>query len=200
VVVEDKDKVLEQQQRHSSNILLLILFCLYITNLIQRSMTVRKMAIGILFATIFAATLAAAPIAQQQSAEASTVGQAEQRTASTRAPPAISGENVYVAWWTNKTANNNEEIMFRASTDGGATFGDKINLSNTTNADSWRAEIDSDADSIIVTWWETNQTADTPVMRVSDDNGATFGPMLVLATNGTLGEAEAAEGEEGEGE
>jgi hypothetical protein len=41
--------------------------------------------------------------------------------------------------------------MFRASTDGGATFGDKINLSNTTNADSWKAKIDSDADSLVVT-------------------------------------------------
>jgi hypothetical protein len=114
-----------------------------------------------------------------------------------KAPPSISGENVYVAWWTNNTANNNEEILFRASTDGGATFGDKINLSNTTDADSWKAEIDSDADSVVVTWWETNQTADTPVMRVSNDNGATFGPVLRLATNGTIGEA--AEGE-GEGE
>ena len=37
-------------------------------------------------------------------------------------------------------------------------------------------------------------------MRVSNDNGATFGSMLMLATNGTLGEAEAAESEEGEGE
>jgi hypothetical protein len=67
-----------------------------------------------------------------------------------------------------------------------ATFGDKINLSNTTNADSTRVEIDSDADSVLVTWWETNQTSDTPVMRVSTDNGATFGPMLMLATNGTI--------------
>jgi hypothetical protein len=65
--------------------------------------------------------------------------------------------------------------MFRASTDGGATFADKINLSNTTDADSTRAEIDADADSVVVTWWETNQTSDTPVMRVSNDNGATFG-------------------------
>jgi hypothetical protein len=106
-----------------------------------------------------------------------------------KAPVAISGENVYVAWWTNNTANGNEEIMFRASTDGGATFGDKINLSNTTNADSWKVEIDSDADSVVVTWWETNQTSDTPVMRVSSDNGVTFGPMLMLATNGTISEA-----------
>jgi hypothetical protein len=110
-----------------------------------------------------------------------------------KAPPAITGENVYVAWWTNKTANNNEEIMFRASTDSGATFGDKINLSNTSNADSTRAEIDSDADSVVVTWWETNETSDTPVARISTDAGQTFGPMLMLATNGTIGEAEGTE-------
>jgi hypothetical protein len=66
-----------------------------------------------------------------------------------RAPPAISGENVYVAWWTNNTADSNEEVMFRASTNGGATFGDKINLINITDADSTRAEIDSDADSLV---------------------------------------------------
>jgi hypothetical protein len=100
---------------------------------------------------------------------------------------------VYVAWWTNNTANKNEEVLFRVSTDGGATFGDKINLSNTTNADSTRVEIDSDADSVVVTWWESNQTADTPVMRVSTDNGGTFGPMLALATNGTIGQAEGTE-------
>lgn len=112
-----------------------------------------------------------------------------------KAPPANSGGNVYVAWWTNDTANNNEDVLFRASTDGGATFGDKINISNSTEADSTRVEIDSDADSVVVTWWETNETDDTPVMRVSNDNGETFGPVLTLATDGTLGEA-AAEGED----
>ena len=103
------------------------------------------------------------------------------------APPAITGENVYVTWWTNNTVNNNDEVLFRASTDGGVTFGDKINLSNTTNADSTRAEITSGADSVVVTWWESNQTSETPVMRVSDDNGETFGPTLILAVNGTIG-------------
>jgi hypothetical protein len=84
-------------------------------------------------------------------------------------------------------------------THAGATFGDKINLSNTTNADSWRVEIAGEGDNVIVSWWETNQTSDTPVMRVSNDNGVTFGPMLMLATNGTIGEAaEEEEPEEGE--
>jgi hypothetical protein len=50
----------------------------------------------------------------------------------------------------------------------------------------------------LITWWETNQTSDTPVMRVSNDNGATFGPLLMLATNITIGEAAEEEIDEGE--
>jgi hypothetical protein len=47
------------------------------------------------------------------------------------------GNNVYVVWWTNRSGN--WEVMFRASTDGGQTFGPVINLgtngsiSTTTN-------------------------------------------------------------------
>jgi hypothetical protein len=59
-------------------------------------------------------------------------------------------------------------------------------LSNTTDADSTRVEIDSDADSVVVTWWEANDTSDTPVIRISNDNGATFGPLIKLAANGTI--------------
>jgi uncharacterized protein (UPF0333 family) len=101
-----------------------------------------------------------------------------------RAPIATSGENAYITWWSNKTGN--EEVMFRASTDNGATFGDKMNLSNTTEADSDDAEIAASGDNVYVSWWERNETSDTPVARVSNDNGATFGPMLMLATNGTI--------------
>src|SRR5215207_8684933 len=114
-----------------------------------------------------------------------------------RAPAVISGDNVYIAWWTNKTANNNEEVMFRGSTDGGATFDDKINLSNTADADSWRVEIAGEGPNVLVSWWETNQTSDTPVARISTDSGETFRPILRLATNGTIGEA-AGEEEAGE--
>jgi hypothetical protein len=107
-----------------------------------------------------------------------------------KAPPTITGDNVYVTWWTNDTANHNEEVLFSPFTDGGTSVGDKINLSNTTDSDSWKVEIDSDADSVVVTWWETNLTDDTPVMRISNDNRATFGPLLGLATNGTFSTAE----------
>ena len=76
--------------------------------------------------------------------------------------------------------------MFRASNDAGATFSDKINLSNSPDADSWRVEIAAEGADVIVTWWETNQTSDTPVARISTDGGQTFDPMLRLATNGTI--------------
>lgn len=123
---------------------------------------------------------------------------------SARAPSVVTGENVYIAWW-NNTAGEPDiqtDVMFRASTDGGATFSDKIDLSNTTDADSWRVEIAGEGDNVVVSWWETNQTSDIPVARISTVAGETFGPMLRLATNGTISGTEevgAAAGEE-EGE
>ena len=54
-----------------------------------------------------------------------------------------------MAWWINKSGNY--EVIFRASTDAGKTLGDKINLSNSPNANSTRVEIDSDANSVVVT-------------------------------------------------
>jgi hypothetical protein len=38
-----------------------------------------------------------------------------------------------------------------------------------------------------------NQTSDIPVARVSNDGGETFGPLMMLAANGTLGSGEAEE-------
>jgi hypothetical protein len=106
-----------------------------------------------------------------------------------KAPMAVSedGNNVYIVWWTNKSEN--WEVMFRASTDGGATFGDKINLSNSTDAESQNAEIvAAAADSVFVSWWETNPMNGTSesVLRVSTDAGRTFGPLVMLGTNGTV--------------
>jgi type II secretory pathway pseudopilin PulG len=102
------------------------------------------------------------------------------------APITMSGNNSYIAWWSNETADGSNDVMFRVSTDGGETFGEKINLSNSTNSNSTRVDMDSDGDNVVVSWWETNETDDNPVMRVSNDNGTTFGPILKLATNGSI--------------
>jgi hypothetical protein len=112
-------------------------------------------------------------------------------TTDPRAPMAVSqdGNNVYIVWWTNRSGN--WEVMFRASNDGGATFGDKINLSNSTDAQSQNAEIiAAAADSVFVSWWELNENVhphtNESVMRVSTDAGQTFGPTINLGTNGTI--------------
>jgi hypothetical protein len=116
---------------------------------------------------------------QQQQVQAAMTGRA------IGAPMATSGDNnVYVVWWTNKSGNN--EVMFRASNDGGATFAKKINLSNTTGAESVNAEIAASGKNVFITWWEQNQTANTPVMKISTDNGKSFGQMLKLASNDTI--------------
>jgi hypothetical protein len=106
-----------------------------------------------------------------------------------KAPMAISqdGNNVYIVWWTNKSEN--WEVMFRASNDGGQTFGDKINLSNSTDAESQNAEIvAAGGNNVFVSWWETSPETGSSesVLRVSNDAGQTFGPMIMLGVNGTI--------------
>jgi hypothetical protein len=68
----------------------------------------------------------------------------------------------------------------------GTTFSEEINLSNSSSSDSINAQVMASRNNVFVTWWETNQTEDTPVLRVSNDNGETFGPLLKLATNDIL--------------
>jgi hypothetical protein len=109
-----------------------------------------------------------------------------------KAPTVVVGDNVYVVWFTDKgSPNSNGEVIFRASIDGGVTFAEKINLSNSSDVDSVDAEIAADAETVVVTWWEGNQNSTEPVMRVSTDSGVSFGPILKLASNGTLGTGEA---------
>jgi uncharacterized protein (UPF0333 family) len=96
-----------------------------------------------------------------------------------KAPMATSGNNVYVAWWTNKTGN--DEVMFKASTDSGKTFGNKMNLSNSPNTQSQDAQIAASGSNVYVTWWERNATSNEPVLRVSNDNGKTFGEKILLS-------------------
>jgi hypothetical protein len=109
-----------------------------------------------------------------------------------KAPMTVTGDNVYVTWWSNKTGN--DEVMFRASNDTGLTFGDKINLSNTTDIESVDAEIAAEGENVYVTWWERNENVhphtNEPVLRISNDGGQTFGPILQLSQNGTIGSNE----------
>jgi hypothetical protein len=134
--------------------------------------------LGVLIAAVISAAAIAAVFQQQQQqkAQAATIGVGHLRGA----PMATSGDNnVYVAWWSNKTGN--DEVMFKASTDAGKTFSNKMNLSNTPKSDSQDAEIAAAGNNVYITWWERNQTMNEPVMRVSNDNGKTFGQEIMLS-------------------
>jgi hypothetical protein len=143
----------------------------------------RKIGMGVIMMMITLVTttiigIGVTPMLQQHSAF-SFRGGGDTTFARAAAPIATSGDNVYIAWWSNKTGN--DEVMFKASTDGGKTFGNKINLSNTPKSDSQDAQIAAAGNNVYVTWRERNQTTNEPVMKVSNDNGKTFGEKIMLS-------------------
>jgi hypothetical protein len=147
---------------------------------------------GVIVMTItLVTTVSATPFlySQQQPLAAFRAEDGSRTKTITQAPVAISGNNIYVTWWTNDTAKGDGEVMFRASTDGGKTFGDKMNLSNSTNAESQDVQINASGDRVFVTWWERNATSNEPLLRTSTDKGATFGPVMKLSTNGSIGQS-----------
>ena len=158
--------------------------CLYITTIalvIMDTKSILVLIFGIILVT------AGTTFSILQSA-AGLMGDASVRITEPKAPMVASGDNLYIVWWTNKSGN--WEVMFRASNDTGETIGDKINLSNSIDADSQNAEMVAQDDNVYVSWWETstnpaNKTSES-VLRISNDNGATFGPILMLGDNGTL--------------
>jgi hypothetical protein len=99
---------------------------------------------------------------------------------------AVSGDDIYIAWITNKRGND-DVVVFRSSNDAGATFNDKIILSNTTNATLQDILIAAGAENVVVIWrQQMNATSDEPVARISADNGQTFESVVNLASNGTI--------------
>ena len=151
-----------------------------------------------------------APLTSPQPASAQTsVDTGADFVVQPKAPMAASedGNNVYLVWWTNKSEN--WEVMFRASNDEGATFGDRINLSNSTDTESQNAEIVAAGNNVYISWWETSPITGSSesVLRVSTDRGQTFAPVVMVGTNGTITTIDnstdtnnTAAGGEGEGE
>jgi len=95
-----------------------------------------------------------------------------------KAPMAVLGDNLYVAWWGNETGNT--EVIFKASNDNGQTFGDRINISNSTNGTSVEAGVAAADDNVYVTYWDNKTGIGKAYLRASTDNGQTFGPDVTL--------------------
>jgi hypothetical protein len=91
---------------------------------------------------------------------------------------AISGNNVYIAWIDDASSSSsssstttikNQEILFRKSIDGGNTFDKIINLSNSSNADSYNLEITAAGNNVYVVWQDT--TLPTADVDTSNNGG-----------------------------
>src|ERR671931_229099 len=136
---------------------------------------------GILLAALAVGIIIGASILILPQQSSAVVMSSEGRSlvySSPRASIAASGSNVYVSWWDNRTAGNNEIFLAR-STDNGQTFGDAINLSNSTGG-SADNQITAKDNNVYVAWWD-NKTGNWEVYsRSSTDGGETFSEPVMI--------------------
>ncbi len=102
---------------------------------------------------------------------------------SVRPQVAASESNVYVVWLDESGGHN--DIFLKVSNDNGRTFGDKINISNDPKYSSY-PQITASGNNVYVIWYdryrviESNDWETDILLRVSDDNGASFGKVINL--------------------
>src|SRR6185437_8855168 len=97
-------------------------------------------------------------------------------------------DDVYVVW--EQKEQGNGKIIFRRSTDGGASFGPVITLSeNTTMSFSPQLYASGNKDDVYVVWQngtivgDNFPTLNNIIFRRSTDGGASFGPVINLSNN-----------------
>ncbi len=97
---------------------------------------------------------------------------------------AVSGDNVYVVW-IDQDEQENTSIMFRASADGGTTFGETMNISSQANFASF-PKIAAYGDNVYVTWNVMDDEGgdeDGLYFAKSSDRGSTFGDVVKLGSD-----------------
>jgi hypothetical protein len=102
-------------------------------------------------------------------------------TGTSRTPAMAAFENnVYVVW--DDDTPGNSEIFYRKSTDGGASFGGPVNLSNTVGRSSGPAMVTSmvPQQDMYVVWTDDSPGYSGIRYRKSTDGGASFGPNMFL--------------------
>jgi hypothetical protein len=92
---------------------------------------------------------------------------------------ALLNNDVYTLWADGPF--NNGEVYYRNSDDGGASFGNIINLSNDTG-DSVRPKIVT-SDSNVFIIWQNRATVDNVFFKRSIDRGASFSDTINLSNN-----------------
>jgi hypothetical protein len=112
-------------------------------------------------------------------------------TSPSRNRPAITlnEDNVFVIWPDNKTSTGKSDIFLAKSINGGASFKDILNLSNTTGR-SANPELIISGTNIYVTWLEDlNNSGNWEIFfKASNDNGTTFNKPINISNNTGLSE------------
>ncbi|HEY7506092.1 MAG TPA: sialidase family protein, partial [Nitrososphaera sp.] len=106
---------------------------------------------------------------------------------------AVSGEDIYVVWQDTSSANN--EILFATSNNGGSSFTEPVNISNTTAGVSVLPQIAvSPSGTIFVVWQDTSPSSDifiassgngganftSPINVSNTDEGGSFSPRVAV--------------------
>lgn len=86
---------------------------------------------------------------------------------------AVSGNNVYVVWQDDTGSTGNTGIFFQKSSDGGATFGQAIHLSN-NNGTSSNPLLFTDGRYVYSVWMSNETNKANVYSRSSSDDGSTF--------------------------
>jgi Neuraminidase (sialidase) len=95
---------------------------------------------------------------------------------------AASGSNVYVVWTQLNPDETLSDIFFRRSTDNGATWKSKVNISNNVG-DSLTPQVNFSGINVYVAWSDDLPTNNDIFVRRSADNGATWKVAKNLSNN-----------------
>lgn len=98
-----------------------------------------------------------------------------------------SGDNVYVVW--QERNDGRDAIIFRASTDGGDSFGDEVPIAASADQVAF-PKVAADGNSVHVVWASPDQPALHYV--TSTDGGASFSPIRQLNGGMDVGESQVA--------
>jgi hypothetical protein len=96
------------------------------------------------------------------------------------------GNNVWLAW--SDRSLGNDEIFYRRSADGGATFSGAENLSATPLTGSSTPFVKGKGNQVWVAWTDPNPAGTLPdvYVRSSSDAGTTFGDTLNISNSATI--------------
>ena len=99
---------------------------------------------------------------------------------------AASKNNVYVVWSesTQSSTDNNYDIYFKASSDGGKTFGRTINLSDNPSF-SEHPQIAAVENNVYVVWTDNTSGHKEVLFRMSTNQGKAFGKVLTISDENT---------------